>query len=98
MTKIKYGVAKQIRKKRRRTDIAEWFAALDRLRGDSLFPEGWNQPILRDSIEAEKKRFFKLADQLSATSDPAKRKRIKEELARMTFGKNETLRRVSSQD
>lgn len=39
-----------------------------------------------ESKEAEKSRFFELADQLSATSDPTKRKRIKEILARMTFG------------
>jgi predicted DNA-binding protein len=39
-----------------------------------------------ESKEAEKSRFFELADQLSATSDPAERKRIKEILARMTFG------------
>ncbi len=39
-----------------------------------------------ESKEAEKSKFFDLADQLSATSDPAERKRIKESLARMTFG------------
>jgi predicted DNA-binding protein len=39
-----------------------------------------------ESKEAEKLRFFDLADQLSATSDPVERKRIKELLARMTFG------------
>jgi predicted DNA-binding protein len=39
-----------------------------------------------ESKEAEKKRFFELADQLSASSDPEEHKRIKEELARMTFG------------
>jgi hypothetical protein len=39
-----------------------------------------------ESKEAEKSRFLELADQLSATSDPAERKRIKETLARMTFG------------
>lgn len=39
-----------------------------------------------ESKEAEKSRFFELADQLSATSDPVERKRIKEVLARMTFG------------
>ena len=39
-----------------------------------------------ESKEAEKARFFELADQLSATSDPSKRKQIKETLARMTFG------------
>jgi len=38
-----------------------------------------------ESKEAEKSRFFELADQLSATSDPAERKKIKEILARMTF-------------
>jgi metal-responsive CopG/Arc/MetJ family transcriptional regulator len=39
-----------------------------------------------ESKEGEKSRFFELADQLSATSDPAERKQIKEKLARMTFG------------
>jgi metal-responsive CopG/Arc/MetJ family transcriptional regulator len=39
-----------------------------------------------ESKEAEKSKFFDLADQLSATSDPVERKRIKEILARMTFG------------
>jgi hypothetical protein len=39
-----------------------------------------------ESKESEKSKFFELADQLSATSDPAERKRIKEILARMTFG------------
>ncbi|MGB7025329.1 MAG: hypothetical protein WBD73_16155 [Candidatus Acidiferrales bacterium] len=40
-----------------------------------------------ESQETEKIKFFALADQLSATSNPAERKRIKAELARMTFGK-----------
>ena len=39
-----------------------------------------------ESRESEKQRFFELADQLGAASDPAERKRIKETLARMTFG------------
>ena len=39
-----------------------------------------------ESKETEKSRFFELADRLSATSDPAERKRIKETLVRMTFG------------
>ena len=39
-----------------------------------------------ESKEAEKSKFFELADRLSATSDPSERKRIKELLARMTFG------------
>jgi hypothetical protein len=39
-----------------------------------------------ESKEAEKSRFFELADQLSTTSDTAERKRIKEKLAVMTFG------------
>jgi hypothetical protein len=87
MTKIKSDVTKLIRKKRRRPYVAEWLAKLDRLRREPLFPEGRNQPILRGNIDAEKKRFFKLADQLCATSDPAKRKCLKEELARTAFGK-----------
>jgi len=39
-----------------------------------------------ESKEAEKTRFFELADKLSGSSDPLERKRIKEALARMTFG------------
>jgi predicted DNA-binding protein len=39
-----------------------------------------------ESREAEKTRLFQLADQLSQASDPAERKRIKEKLARITFG------------
>jgi predicted DNA-binding protein len=39
-----------------------------------------------ESKEAEKSKFFDLADQLGATSDPLERKRIKELLARMSFG------------
>jgi hypothetical protein len=38
------------------------------------------------SKEAERERFFALANQLSETSDPAERQKIKKELARMTFG------------
>ena len=39
-----------------------------------------------ESKEAEKSKFYELADRLSATTDPVQRKRIKEALARMTFG------------
>lgn len=77
MTKRENKFAKQTSKKCRCPDPAEWFAELDRLRGDNLSPEGRNQPILRGDIDTEKKRFFKLADQLSATSDPAQGKRLK---------------------
>jgi EAL domain-containing protein (putative c-di-GMP-specific phosphodiesterase class I) len=38
------------------------------------------------SKEAQKRRFFELADRLSASTDSAERQRIKEELARLTFG------------
>ena len=38
------------------------------------------------SKEAEKERFFSLATQLTESSDPAERERLKSELARMTFG------------
>ena len=38
------------------------------------------------SKEAEKTRFFALADRLSQSKDSAERKRIKKELAHMTFG------------
>ena len=39
-----------------------------------------------ESKEAEKNKFFELADKLSTSSDPVEQKRIKEALARMTFG------------
>jgi hypothetical protein len=38
------------------------------------------------SEEAEKERFFALASRLAETSDATERQRLKEELARMTFG------------
>jgi ParB-like chromosome segregation protein Spo0J len=38
------------------------------------------------SKEAEKERFFALANRLTASADPVERQRLKEELARMTFG------------
>ena len=39
-----------------------------------------------DAREREKERFFDLADRLAGSRDPQERKRLKEELARMTFG------------
>jgi hypothetical protein len=39
-----------------------------------------------ESAENEKRRFFELADRLTATTQPAERQRLKKELARMTFG------------
>jgi hypothetical protein len=39
-----------------------------------------------DAREREKNRFFELADRLARSRDPEEQKRLKEELARMTFG------------
>jgi predicted DNA-binding protein len=39
-----------------------------------------------ESKEAEKRRFFALADRLSASTDEKERERIKKELAKLTFG------------
>jgi hypothetical protein len=39
-----------------------------------------------DAKEREKADFFELADRLVQTSDRTEQKRLKEELARMTFG------------
>ena len=39
-----------------------------------------------EAQEREKERFFELADRLGRASDPDERKRLKEDLARMTFG------------
>lgn len=36
--------------------------------------------------EEERRRFFELADRLSASTDPKEQKELKEQLARMTFG------------
>jgi ParB-like chromosome segregation protein Spo0J len=38
------------------------------------------------SKETEKERFFSLVSRLTQSRDPAERQRLKEELARMTFG------------
>ena len=45
--------------------------------------------LIESGIEArerEKKRFLELADRLARSSDAGEQKRLKEELARMTFG------------
>jgi hypothetical protein len=39
-----------------------------------------------ESKQAEKDRFFALANKLTESTDPQERKRLKEELAHMTFG------------
>ena len=39
-----------------------------------------------EARQAEKRRFFALADRMAESDDPVERQRIKEELARMTFG------------
>jgi predicted DNA-binding protein len=39
-----------------------------------------------EAREPEKRRFFDLADRLARSRDPEEQKRLKEELARMTFG------------
>jgi hypothetical protein len=45
--------------------------------------------LIESGIEAreqERKRFLEMADRLASTSDPEEQSRLKEELARMTFG------------
>ena len=39
-----------------------------------------------EAREQEKKRFFEMADRLGRSRIPAEQKRLKEDLARMTFG------------
>jgi hypothetical protein len=39
-----------------------------------------------EAHEAERDRFLKLADRLTSSKDPDEQERIKEELARLTFG------------
>ena len=77
-------VVKRLRTKHNNRSIAKWFAELDRLRGDRLFPNGRIQPI--HHTESEKKRFFRLVDELSGMPDVGRRKRIKAALGRIAFG------------
>ena len=39
-----------------------------------------------DAREREKKEFFDLAERLASSTDPKEQGRLKEDLARMTFG------------
>jgi hypothetical protein len=39
-----------------------------------------------EAQDAERNRFLQLADRLTNSKDPAEQRRIKEELARLTFG------------
>jgi hypothetical protein len=39
-----------------------------------------------ESKEAERVRFFELADRLAQSKDPGEREQLKKDLARMTFG------------
>ena len=39
-----------------------------------------------EAQEAEKRRFFELAERLRGTDDPVELERVKSEMARMTFG------------
>jgi hypothetical protein len=39
-----------------------------------------------EAREHERERFFEVADRLGKTTDPAEQKRLKEELACLTFG------------
>jgi hypothetical protein len=39
-----------------------------------------------DAREQERKRFFEVTDRLARSRDPEEQKRLKAELARMTFG------------
>jgi hypothetical protein len=39
-----------------------------------------------EAQDAERNRFLQLADRLASSKDPAEQERIKEELARLTFG------------
>jgi len=39
-----------------------------------------------DARDREREQFFEVADRLATTTDPSEQKRLKEELARLTFG------------
>ena len=39
-----------------------------------------------ESREREKRQFFELADRLASSSDPTEQKRLKKDLARLTYG------------
>ena len=47
------------------------------------------EDLIKSGLEAaenERRRFFNLTDRLIASTDPTERQRLKEELARITFG------------
>ena len=44
------------------------------------------QRLIREERENKKQRFVALADRLTRTEDPEQQRRLKEDLARMTFG------------
>ncbi len=92
------AAAREIPKARRRTmrSLAQWRSACDS-REKALFrahtESGLTMNVIANLIESgldardqEKKRFFEFADRLSRSRDPEEQKRLKEELARMTFG------------
>jgi hypothetical protein len=39
-----------------------------------------------EAQDTERERFFRLADRLTSSTDPAEQRRIKEDLTRLTFG------------
>ena len=45
--------------------------------------------MVLEAKEQEKRAFFDLADRLAHSSDREEQKRLKEELARLTFGESE---------
>jgi len=71
-------VAVQTELKRRRFEVE-----VDEALMKGLSAQAQERGIVR---EQEKKRFLELADRLASTRDPGEQSRLKEELARMTFG------------
>jgi len=56
--------------------------------GDALGIARMSRDLIETGLQAKEsqhQRFFEITDQLAETSDPAERKRLQEELARMTF-------------
>lgn len=65
-------------------DKIDAIAAVRRLTGNRAIVD-----LLEDAIaayEARRKVFFELADRFQKSTDPAETKRLREELARLTFG------------
>jgi hypothetical protein len=88
-----YNAAMAIREKAVRQSVSLPYRLAKHVRSIARVNKTSSNRVLIDLIEAgleskqaEKERFFQLANRLAETKDAKERQELKEELARMTFG------------